>query len=109
MLPRPCCCLSLADAAAARGPKMTRAGWRQQVAYMNSLLVRSFEDEGIVHPPRLLTGYDIMLELGLAEGPLIGELLAALEEAQAGGDVDGRDQALAFVRERMSGRTRAAD
>ncbi len=101
--------LALADAAAARGPKMTREEWRRQVAYMNSLLVRSFEDEGIVHPPRLLTGYDIMLQLGLPEGPLIGQLLAALEEAQAGGEIEGRDQALTFVREQMSGRTRAAD
>jgi hypothetical protein len=68
---------------------------------MNSLLVRSFEDEGIVHPPRLLTGYDIMSELSLAEGPIIGRLLGALEEAQAAGDVGDREQALAFVRERV--------
>jgi putative nucleotidyltransferase with HDIG domain len=101
--------LSLADAAAARGPKMTPEGWRRQAAYMNSLLVRSFEDEGIVHPPRLLTGYDIMLQLGLAEGPLIGQLLAALEEAQVGGEIDDREQALTFVREQMSGRAGAAD
>ncbi len=101
--------LSLADAAAARGPKMTRAGWRRHVAYMNSLLVRSSEDEGIVHPPRLLTGHDIMSALGLVEGPAIGRLLAAVEEAQAGGEVRDREGALAFVREQVRGGPRTAD
>ncbi|MBF6599226.1 MAG: HD domain-containing protein [Dehalococcoidia bacterium] len=91
--------LSLADAAAARGPEMTPEGWRRQAAYMNSLIVRSFEDEGIVQPPRLLTGYDIMSELGLTEGPLVGRLLGVLEEAQAAGDVRDREEALAFIRQ----------
>ena len=95
--------LSLADGAAASGPRLTREGWRRQAAYMNSLLVRSFEDEGIVHPPRLLTGYDIMSALSLPEGPAIGRLLNALEEAQGAGDVTDRDQALAFVKEQVRG------
>ncbi|HEY8171748.1 MAG TPA: HD domain-containing protein [Dehalococcoidia bacterium] len=90
--------LSLADAAASRGPHLTPEGWRQHVGYMNSLLVRSFEDDGIVNPPRLLTGHDIMFELGLPEGPRIGELLEAVREAQATGEVHDRQEALAFVR-----------
>ena len=89
--------LALADAAAARGPSMTREGWSRQVAYMNSLLVRSMEEEGIVHPPRLLSGHDIMSILGIPEGPAVGRLLEALREAQAAGEVHNRDEALAFV------------
>jgi len=95
--------LSLADGAAARGPNLKPDGWRRQAAYMNSLLVRSFEDEGIVHPPRLLTGYDIMSTLRLPQGPSVGRLLSALEEAQAAGDVMDREGALAFVREQARG------
>ncbi|MHB8378000.1 MAG: HD domain-containing protein [Dehalococcoidia bacterium] len=101
--------LALADAAAARGPNMTRDGWRRHVRYMNSLLVRCSEDEGIVHPPRLLTGRDIMSELGLPEGPIVGRLLAALEDAQAGGDVHHRNAALAFVRQQAQGAKGTAD
>jgi len=89
--------LALADAWAARGPMMTRGGWRRQVAYMNSVLVRSLEDEGIVHPPRLVTGRDIMSALNLPEGPMIGRLLAAVEDAQAAGELSDREAALAFV------------
>jgi tRNA nucleotidyltransferase/poly(A) polymerase len=90
--------LALADAAAARGPAMTAEGWSRQVAYMNSLLVRSREEEGIVHPPRLLTGDDIMSTLGLREGPAIGRYIEALQEAQAAGDVASREAALEFVK-----------
>jgi poly(A) polymerase len=89
--------LALADAAAARGESLTRAGWRAQASYMASLLVRSVEQEGIMAAPRLLTGRDIMSALGLAEGPLIGRLLEALAEAQAAGEVADRDGALALV------------
>ena len=65
---------------------------------MNSLLVRSKEVEGIVQPPRLVSGHDIMSVLGLPEGPAIGRLLEALREAQAVGEVHDTEEALAFVR-----------
>ncbi|MEX0751089.1 MAG: HD domain-containing protein [Dehalococcoidia bacterium] len=91
--------LSLADGAASAGPRLTPEGWAAQVRYMNSLLVRSQEEEGIVSPPRLLTGRDIMRELGESEGPHIGRLLEALTEAQAAGEVTDTRGALAFVRE----------
>lgn len=90
--------LSLADALAARGPDMTPAAFARQAAYMNSLLVRSSEDAGIMHAPRLLTGHDIMSALSLPAGPTIGRLLAALEEAQGAGEVVDREGALSFVR-----------
>ena len=89
--------LALADAAAARGAKMTSEGWVRHVEYMNSVLVRSKEEEGIVDPPRLLTGRDIMTRLGVPEGPAVGRLLEALREAQAVGDVTDADGALEFV------------
>jgi tRNA nucleotidyltransferase/poly(A) polymerase len=95
--------LALADAAGSRGPRLTSEGWSRHVLYMNSLLVRLRESESIVSAPRLLSGNDIMDELGVGEGPLVGHLLAALREAQAVGEVNGRDEALAFVRARIPG------
>jgi len=93
--------LALADAAGSRGPMMTREAWAHHARYMNSLLVRLREAEGIVRAPRLLTGHDIMMEFGLSEGPLVGRLLEDLREAQATGEVHGREAALAFVRSRL--------
>lgn len=91
--------VSLADAAASQGARLTRDGWAVQVRYMNGLLVRSQEEEGIVSAPRLLTGRDIMRDLGIEEGPQIGRLLEALREAQAAGGITDTDGALGFVRE----------
>jgi len=101
--------LSLADAAAARGQRMTKAGWSRQAAYMNSLLVRLQGEEGIVDAPQLLTGHDIMAEFGLGEGPRIGQLLEAVREAQATADVRDRQGALAFVRAFIDAQTGEKD
>jgi poly(A) polymerase len=90
--------LSLADAAAARGERMTRDSWGRHVTYMNSLLVRLQGEDGIVRTPRLLTGHDIMAEFGLNEGPRVGQLLEAVREAQATEQVRDRKGALDFVR-----------
>ena len=54
----------------------------------------------IVAPPQLLTGVEVMNTLGLKSGPRVGELLDALREAEAAGDVNTREQAVEFIRER---------
>lgn len=98
--------LSLADHVAARGPLLEPPEWRRHLAYTGHLLHERYTNQTVVRPPRLLTGHDLMAELGLTPGPEIGRLLAALEEAQAAGEVGDRDQALAFLR-RLAARTRA--
>ena len=59
--------------------------------------------EEMIAPAPLLNGHAVMNELGLAPGPKVGELLAALREAQAAGEVCTRGQAWAFVRKLLSG------
>lgn len=59
--------------------------------------------EADLRPPRLATGRDL-IEMGLPPGPRYGEILAALEEAQLEGAVRTREEALAFLRKRVSGR-----
>jgi poly(A) polymerase len=56
-------------------------------------------DDGM-RPPRLLGGDDL-LALGYAPGPLIGDILRTLEEAQLEGQVRTREDALRFVAERF--------
>jgi poly(A) polymerase len=53
-----------------------------------------------VKPPRLLGGDDL-LALGYAPGPMIGQILHAVEDAQLDGQIHVRDEALAFVRDRF--------
>lgn len=101
--------LSLADALAARGPGMTIEAWRGYVSYIGHILARRHEDPTIVRPVRLLTGDEIIQELRTEPGREIGRLLAALEEAQASGEVATREQALAFVRRLHGGPFRSRE
>jgi len=52
--------------------------------------------EETLHPPRLLTGDDL-LAMGFSPGKLIGEILRALEEEQLENRVHSKEEAVAFV------------
>jgi hypothetical protein len=90
--------LSLADALAARGPNMTLESWRGHVAYIAHVLARRDEDASIAQPQRIVTGQDVMAALGIAPGPEVGRLLAAIEEAQGAGEVASREAAIELAR-----------
>ncbi|MEW6230793.1 MAG: HD domain-containing protein [Chloroflexota bacterium] len=92
--------LSLADHLATRGPALDRASWDKHMALTVDMFRKYFaEKEKTVSPPRLLDGNDIMAVLGLEPGPLIGNLLEKVREAQAMGMVNNRAEALEYVRE----------
>ncbi len=55
-----------------------------------------------LHPPRLLTGDDL-LAMGYATGKRIGEMLRALEEEQLENRIHDREEAMAFVKNRWKG------
>jgi poly(A) polymerase len=50
----------------------------------------------VVRPPRLLDGNDV-LGMGFPSGPVVGRILASLEEAQLNGEVESADEAKSFV------------
>jgi poly(A) polymerase len=50
----------------------------------------------VVRPPKLLTGTDL-LEAGYAPGPLLGRILATVEEAQLNGELETAAEARSFV------------
>ena len=52
----------------------------------------------VAHPVTLLTGRDLMALLQLQPSPMIGQLLEAIQLAQAEGNVTNRAEALAFAR-----------
>lgn len=56
----------------------------------------------IAHPQPLLNGRELMRCLNLRPGPELGELLAAIELAQAEGQVETTAEALAWVKTRMA-------
>ncbi len=54
-----------------------------------------------IKPPRLITGHDLM-ELGVPEGPDVGRILRAVEDAQLDGQLKTKEEALAFVKKCVS-------
>lgn len=93
--------LSLADHLATRGSKMNLAGWREHARLVDYVLTQHAEQEKLVSPARLLSGHDLINVFNMKPGPRMGELLEAVSEAQASGEVETREEALALVRERL--------
>jgi hypothetical protein len=67
-----------------------------------TLLENYFERrEETIAPPRLMDGNDLMKELNLQPGRIIGQLLEAIREGQATGQIATRDQAIEMAREEL--------
>jgi len=90
--------LSLADHLATWGPNLREQCWRRQIEVVKILLTHYFKRrEETIAPPPLVTGNDLMITLELEEGPEIGRLLEELQESQAAGEVQTREEALALA------------
>ena len=90
--------LMLADREAARGRgahAAARRAYRERVGRVLAVL------DATPPTPPLLDGRDVMAALGLAPGPEVGAVLAAVAEAQAVGEVTDQAGALAYA-ERFS-------
>lgn len=76
-----------------------KAERRALLALIIRLLADFFDQhDRLVDPPLLLNGRDLITELGLKEGRLIGQLLLRLKEAQAVGEVHNRAEAIEFIK-----------
>lgn len=91
--------LSLADHLATYDGPGEQSQWHGLLAVVRQLYQHYFEAyEETVAPPPLLDGNELMAALDLSPGPEVGRLLRLLEEAQAAGEVNSRDEALALLR-----------
>jgi tRNA nucleotidyltransferase/poly(A) polymerase len=69
---------------------------------IRTLLDRFFLKRDRVDPPKIIDGHQLMKRLKLAPGPVIGDLLNEIREAQAAGEVTTVDEALAVARRRLA-------
>ena len=67
-------------------------------------LVKRYQtaDDLVAHPAPLVSGKDLMRILQLKSGPQIGQLLSAIENAQATGELTTADEALIWAKEWFS-------
>jgi putative nucleotidyltransferase with HDIG domain len=99
-----CLVLSLADAAAAAGPRLTLARWRAQLAYIAYVFARAAAQEhaaagaGRRGKRHFVSGDRLIRALEIAPGPEVGRLLDALDEAAATGEVKSEEEAIELAR-----------
>lgn len=97
--------LSLADSMATSDPPWDSAAWSAQLDITSRLLEAWFERRNrAVDPPALVRGSELIEALDLEPGPLVGELLEAIREAQVSDVVASRADALNFARDWVVGR-----
>jgi poly(A) polymerase len=94
--------LALADFLASRGPLVSMEDWEKQCQLISYIIEEHGKQQTRVVPVKLIDGHDIMDALGLVPGPLVGKLLALVEEAHAGGELSTREEALALVQRELS-------
>jgi poly(A) polymerase len=94
--------LALADYLATCGPLASMEEWEKHCQLINYILAEHDKQQAKTLPAKLIDGHDIMNTFGLAPGPLIGKLLAMVNEAHASGELNTREEALALVRRELS-------
>jgi putative nucleotidyltransferase with HDIG domain len=94
--------LGLADLRGIYDHTLTQETWVAALDVARILLENYWEKpEQVIAPPRLLDGNELMRELNLHPGRIIGQLLEAIREGQATGKIKTREQALKFAREEL--------
>ena len=94
--------LGLADLRGTRGPALAQETWTASLDVARVLLENYWEKrQETIAPPRLLDGNELMRELGLEPGRIIGQLLEAIREGQATGKIESREQALQYARAQL--------
>lgn len=97
--------LVLADTRATSEHTLEPTYWTACLEVCASLLEAWFDRaQEIVAPPQLVNGNDLMMDLNIPAGRMVGELLELVREEQAAGNITTREEALDFARGRLAER-----
>ncbi len=97
------CVLALADWRGKAAPQIDEPVDARLRGTIATLLDRYYRvPNAVIAPAALVDGRALMNELKISAGPRVGELLEAIREAQAAGEVKTREDALAFARSQVN-------
>ncbi len=86
---------SVADNLALWHPGQDAAEWRTLFDTVGLLLGKYYQEyDAVVQPAPLISGSDLLSRFSMEPGPAIGRVLQSVQEAQAGGEVVTREEAL---------------
>lgn len=94
--------LALAKEASKPAAELKQDLWLQILVRSAIVLDIWFEHPEIIRPRPLMNGNELMTELELQPGPLIGQLLEALKEEQAAGVINNSEKALIWLRQKIN-------
>ena len=95
--------MGLAVFLARTGADLQQNDWLLMVDRSRKLLWAWFEQQDeVVNPALFVNGNDLLEELDLKGGRIIGQLLTLIREAQVTGRIQTRDEALALARESVN-------
>ncbi len=89
--------VNLCDGIATRGPHYTRDNYRRHCNFLNYVVARAWAASEEGERP-LINGDDLIAELELSGGRLLGAVLTSVRQAQFDGAISDRRQALALAR-----------
>ncbi len=93
---------SLADHLATLGPQPVTNSWERHLGVVRLLLTSYIRERERILPPRLISPEELMRRLNLEPGPLVGQLLDLIAEAQAEGTIHSKEEALWLAEERVN-------
>jgi tRNA nucleotidyltransferase/poly(A) polymerase len=93
---------SLADHLATLGPQPIAGSWKRHLSVVHLLLTRYIRERESILPPRLISPEELMRRLKLEPGPIIGQLLDLISEAQAEGTIHSKEEAVWFAEEHLT-------
>jgi len=96
--------LALADYLATYGPLLDIEEWKGQCWLINYIMTEHEKQQTKALPVKLIDGHDLVNIFGLTPGPLVGELLALVREAQVSGELTAKEEALTLVRQELNKR-----
>jgi poly(A) polymerase len=96
--------ISLCDHLAMRGPLPLNERWTRHLSAVRLLLHKYIRERQQITPPRLIQGDELIHRLKLAPGPIVGQLLEYIAEAQAEGAIHSKEEALWFVQDKLQQR-----
>lgn len=95
----PVALVALADHLAMRGTAPLTEAWARHLATVRLLLTRYLRERDSILPPLIIQPAELIRRLNLTPGPIIGQLLDQIAEAQAEGQIHSKDDALWLAEE----------
>lgn len=92
------CLAGLADTLATWRSTLDHQLWLRELEVCRVLLEAWWEKKDIVvQPVRLINGHELQKHFKIEAGPLIGEMLEAVREAQAMGEIGNQEEAITYL------------